>query len=90
MARCRANDLILKDADRGADEVARIVEAMDQPSEALAYWYLKAVLHACHGSVSETARRVGMHRRTVQRILSGKPQRRRVVPEIYIAREAAE
>ncbi|MGH8653262.1 MAG: response regulator transcription factor [Gammaproteobacteria bacterium] len=43
------------------------------PFEALEWEYLNQVLVACKGNVSATARRLGMHRRTLQRKLSCSP-----------------
>ncbi|MGH8601902.1 MAG: response regulator transcription factor [Gammaproteobacteria bacterium] len=43
------------------------------PFEALKWEYLNQVLVACKGNVSATARRLGMHRRTLQRKLSRSP-----------------
>lgn len=35
--------------------------------------YIQAAFDECDGNVSQTARRLGMHRRTLQRILQSKP-----------------
>ncbi len=43
------------------------------PFEALEWEYLNQALVACKGNVSATARRLGMHRRTLQRKLSRSP-----------------
>jgi len=45
------------------------------PVDRLEWEHIQRILNECHGNVSETARRLGMHRRTLQRKL------RRVPPE---------
>lgn len=39
----------------------------------LEWEHIQKVLHECHGNISETARRLGMHRRTLQRKLVKRP-----------------
>lgn len=39
----------------------------------LEWEHIQTVLTACHGNISETARRLGMHRRTLQRKLYKRP-----------------
>jgi two-component system response regulator RegA len=51
-------------------EARRILDAFDRPSGALVYHYVHAAVAACRGNISEASRRLGMHRRTVQRILA--------------------
>lgn len=47
------------------------------PSLARAEWeHINQVLTTCHGNVSEAARRLGLHRRTLQRKLQKYPPRR--------------
>lgn len=41
----------------------------------LEWEHIQKVLHECDGNVSETARRLGMHRRTLQRKLAKRPAR---------------
>lgn len=41
----------------------------------LEWEHIQAVLHECGGNISETARRLGMHRRTLQRKLGKRPAR---------------
>lgn len=63
-------------AQQGEDDV------MDAPEAPLALrrleWeHIQRVLTECDGNISETARRLGMHRRTLQRKLSKHPVRER-------------
>jgi two-component system response regulator RegA len=60
--------------------------ADDEPPEApeaplalrrLEWEHIQRVLTECDGNISETARRLGMHRRTLQRKLSKHPVRER-------------
>jgi two-component system response regulator RegA len=41
----------------------------------LEWEHIQKVLHECDGNVSATARRLGMHRRTLQRKLNKRPVR---------------
>lgn len=41
----------------------------------LEWEHIQKVLSECHGNISETARRLGMHRRTLQRKLAKRPAR---------------
>ena len=41
----------------------------------LEWEHIQKVLHECRGNISETARRLGMHRRTLQRKLAKRPVR---------------
>ncbi|MGH8146898.1 MAG: response regulator transcription factor [Rhodanobacteraceae bacterium] len=43
----------------------------------LEWEYIQRTLHECRGNVSEAARRLGMHRRTLQRKLAKRPTRER-------------
>lgn len=43
----------------------------------LEWEHIQRTLHECDGNVSETARRLGMHRRTLQRRLAKRPARER-------------
>lgn len=43
----------------------------------LEWEHIQRTLHECHGNVSEAARRLGMHRRTLQRRLAKRPTRER-------------
>ena len=42
----------------------------------LEWEHIQKVLGECKGNISETARRLGMHRRTLQRKLAKRPVRR--------------
>jgi len=73
-----AKDYLAKPAD--ADDVARVLlspagelpEPPEQPMSAdrVRWEHIQRVYEQCHRNVSETARRLGMHRRTLQRILA--------------------
>jgi two-component system response regulator RegA len=68
----------LLDGDNDPDEH----ELPDTPEQPLALrrleWeHIQRVLTECDGNISETARRLGMHRRTLQRKLSKHPVRER-------------
>lgn len=60
---------------RKGDSLAPIAE---QPMsvDRLAWEHIQKVLNECDGNVSATARRLGMHRRTLQRKLRKRPVRR--------------
>lgn len=69
-------DDILAAFERG--ESAPLEESADYraPSLARAEWeHINRVLHDCAGNISEAARRLGIHRRTLQRKLSKYPPR---------------
>ena len=85
-----AHDYLAKPVD--ADAVVRALldgdseveeqELPDAPEQPLALrrleWeHIQRVLTDCDGNISETARRLGMHRRTLQRKLSKHPVRER-------------
>ncbi|MGC1547050.1 MAG: response regulator transcription factor [Rhodanobacter sp.] len=85
-----AHDYLSKPVD--ADAVVRALldgdsspgddDVMDAPEAPLALrrleWeHIQRVLTECDGNISETARRLGMHRRTLQRKLSKHPVRER-------------
>ena len=85
-----AHDYLAKPVD--ADAVVRALldgdnadddgEPPDAPEQPLALrrleWeHIQRVLTECDGNISETARRLGMHRRTLQRKLSKHPVRER-------------
>lgn len=65
----------LGDTDHAA-ELARLIDAKDQPADLIAWHYLRAAVQACGGNVSLAAERLGMHRRTVQRMLDRRPKHR--------------
>lgn len=64
------------DSSGGDDEV---IDAPDVPLalRRLEWEHIQRVLTECDGNISETARRLGMHRRTLQRKLSKHPVRER-------------
>jgi two-component system response regulator RegA len=84
-----AHDYLAKPVD--ADAVVRALldgdsADADEPPEApeaplalrrLEWEHIQRVLTECDGNISETARRLGMHRRTLQRKLSKHPVRER-------------
>ncbi len=83
-----AHDYLAKPVD--ADAVVRALldgdSDDDEPPEApeqplalrrLEWEHIQRVLTECDGNISETARRLGMHRRTLQRKLSKHPVRER-------------
>ena len=81
-----AHDYLAKPVD--ADAVVRALldgdddDMPDAPEAPLALrrleWeHIQRVLTECNGNISETARRLGMHRRTLQRKLSKHPVRER-------------
>jgi two-component system response regulator RegA len=63
-------------APHGEDEV---IDAPEAPLalRRLEWEHIQRVLTECDGNISETARRLGMHRRTLQRKLSKHPVRER-------------
>jgi two-component system response regulator RegA len=84
-----AHDYLAKPVD--ADTVVRALlagegEAVPEPIDApetmlplrrLEWEHIQRTLHECHGNISEAARRLGMHRRTLQRKLEKHPVRER-------------
>jgi two-component system response regulator RegA len=83
-----AHDYLAKPVD--ADTVVRalladdtaVAEPVDAPEtmlplRRLEWEHIQRTLHECHGNISETARRLGMHRRTLQRKLEKRPVRER-------------
>jgi two-component system response regulator RegA len=69
----------LLDGDSGPGELDDLVDAPDAPLplRRLEWEHIQRVLTECEGNISETARRLGMHRRTLQRKLSKHPVRER-------------
>lgn len=83
-----AHDYLAKPVD--ADTVMRALLAGDEatpepidapetmlPLRRLEWEHIQRTLHECRGNISETARRLGMHRRTLQRKLEKHPVRER-------------
>jgi two-component system response regulator RegA len=69
----------LLDGDAAAPEDNEPPDAPEQPLalRRLEWEHIQRVLTECDGNISETARRLGMHRRTLQRKLSKHPVRER-------------
>ena len=69
----------LLDGDSGPGDLDDLVDAPDAPLplRRLEWEHIQRVLTECEGNISETARRLGMHRRTLQRKLSKHPVRER-------------
>lgn len=69
----------LLDGDSGPADLDDLVDAPDAPLplRRLEWEHIQRVLTECEGNISETARRLGMHRRTLQRKLSKHPVRER-------------
>jgi len=69
-------DMILAAFAKGASEPLAEAPAYDPPSLARTEWeHIQRVLDDCAGNVSEAARRLGLHRRTLQRKLQKYPPR---------------
>jgi two-component system response regulator RegA len=69
----------LLDGDAGPADGDDFTDAPDAPLplRRLEWEHIQRVLTECEGNISETARRLGMHRRTLQRKLSKHPVRER-------------
>lgn len=69
----------LLDGDSGPLDPDDLMDAPDAPLplRRLEWEHIQRVLTECEGNISETARRLGMHRRTLQRKLSKHPVRER-------------
>jgi two-component system response regulator RegA len=69
----------LLDGDSGPADPDDLVDAPDAPLplRRLEWEHIQRVLTECEGNISDTARRLGMHRRTLQRKLSKHPVRER-------------
>jgi Response regulator consisting of a CheY-like receiver domain and a Fis-type HTH domain len=69
----------LLDGDAGPADADDFADAPDAPLplRRLEWEHIQRVLTECEGNISETARRLGMHRRTLQRKLSKHPVRER-------------
>lgn len=65
---------LLGDANEEADAHAPL-PAHAPPLRRLEWEHIQRVLTECGGNISETARRLGLHRRTLQRKLSKRPVR---------------
>jgi len=69
------------DSSPGDDDVMDVPEA-PLALRRLEWEHIQRVLTECDGNISETARRLGMHRRTLQRKLSKHPVRERPDSEV--------
>jgi len=63
---------LLDDGDADVAEAAELPES-PLPLRRLEWEHIQRALRECEGNVSETARRLGMHRRTLQRKLGKRP-----------------
>lgn len=59
----------------GSSEVERSVPGQAPPLKRLEWEHIQRVLTECDGNISEAARRLGLHRRTLQRKLAKRPVR---------------
>jgi two-component system response regulator RegA len=67
-------DEVIAAFDRGAAPPLSTTDDYQAPSLARAEWeHISRVLNDCGGNVSEAARRLGLHRRTLQRKLQTRP-----------------
>lgn len=69
-------------SERERDAAPEVIEAPETmlPLRRLEWEHIQRTLHECHGNISEAARRLGMHRRTLQRKLDKHPVRERPCP----------
>jgi two-component system response regulator RegA len=69
-----ADDILNAFARAAGQSVAAAPAELEAPSLERAKWeHLQRVLSDCAGNVSETARRLGLHRRSLQRMLNKNP-----------------
>lgn len=68
-------DEIVAAFGRDSGNAAVPVETKPLPLSRLEWEHIQKVLAECDGNISETARRLGMHRRTLQRKLAKRPVR---------------
>ncbi len=69
-----AGEIVAAFDHRGGNEAVDITE-QPTPLNRVEWEHIQRVLHECDGNISETARRLGMHRRTLQRKLQKRPSR---------------
>ena len=72
-----ARALIDGDTGGGESETSAMAPDAPLPLRRLEWEHIQRVLTECDGNISETARRLGMHRRTLQRKLAKHPVRER-------------
>ena len=78
-----ATDYLAKPADANDVTCALLAQATDKPeppenpmsADRVRWEHIQRVYELCDHNVSETARRLGMHRRTLQRILAKRAPR---------------
>jgi len=68
-------DEIVAAFERESGDAAAPVTARPLPLSRLEWEHIQKVLAECDGNISETARRLGLHRRTLQRKLAKRPAR---------------
>lgn len=68
-------DDVIAALHRGEGDAATAIEAQPLSVERLEWEHIQRVLAECSGNISETARRLRMHRRTLQRKLAKRPRR---------------
>ena len=68
-------DEIVAAFQRDSGNAALAVDTKPLPLSRLEWEHIQKVLTECGGNISETARRLGMHRRTLQRKLAKRPVR---------------
>jgi len=68
-------DEIVAAFQRDSGNATVAVETKPLPLSRLEWEHIQKVLTECGGNISETARRLGMHRRTLQRKLAKRPAR---------------
>lgn len=68
-------DEIVAAFQRDSGNATMAVETRPLPLSRLEWEHIQKVLTECGGNISETARRLGMHRRTLQRKLAKRPVR---------------
>ena len=69
-----AEEVVAALGRKSGDAAAEVVE-QPMSTRRLEWEHIQKVLMECDGNISETARRLGMHRRTLQRKLAKRPAR---------------
>lgn len=67
-----ADEVVAAFEHEGGDEAVTVTE-QPIPLNRVEWEHIQRVLQECDGNISETARRLGMHRRTLQRKLQKRP-----------------
>ncbi len=75
LAKPADTDEIIAAFERDSGDAAIPVQARPLPLSRLEWEHIQKVLTECDGNISESARRLGMHRRTLQRKLVKRPVR---------------